>query len=97
MVAINQDPWGRQARRVDAQQAKNTSLLVDGPKASTGSQNGGVFTPLQIMQRCDPSEPLQKWRWRNVTQTSGSKTVNGSVPRPASVPTKLTEPCALVH
>ena len=52
---------------------------MGGPKASTGSQNGGVFTPLQIMQRCDPSEPLQQWRWRNVTQTSGSKTVNGSV------------------
>jgi hypothetical protein len=79
VVQINQDSWGRQARRVDAQTASNTSLLVAGPKASVGSQNGGVFDPLQIMQRCDPSEPLQRWRWRNVSQTVGSKTTKGSV------------------
>ena len=75
VMQINQDPWGRQARRVDAQQPKNTTLLVTGGSAT----HPDPLAPIQIMQRCDPSEPLQMWRWRNVTQTQGGKTSNGSV------------------
>ena len=37
------------------------------------------LNPLQILQRCNATNPLQRWRWRNVSQTVGSKTVEGTV------------------
>lgn len=41
VLEINQDPWGKQARRIDAQPAANTSLLVGGAgKSSPGAQTG---------------------------------------------------------
>lgn len=68
VIECNQDPWGIQARRVDAQLPRNTSLLSTYP-----------FNPLQILQRCDPANPLQRWRWRNVSQTKHGRVTNGSV------------------
>lgn len=38
------------------------------------------LNPLQILQRCNATNPLQRWRWRNVTQAdSKGKATNGSV------------------
>eukprot|EP01047_Picozoa_sp_COSAG01_P049959 COSAG01_NODE_5000_length_4554_cov_8.000449_3_plen_75_part_00 len=41
LVDINQDAWGRQARRIAALEPRNTSLLSEYP-----------LNPIQIMQRC---------------------------------------------
>ncbi len=68
VIECNQDPWGIQARRIDAQTPKNVSLLSTYP-----------FNPLQLLQRCDPLNSLQRWRWRNVSQANHGKVTNGSV------------------
>ena len=50
-VAINQDPYGNQARRVAVQPARNTSLLPP-------------WHALALLAPCNASAPLQKWRFR---------------------------------
>eukprot|EP00038_Savillea_parva_P019610 m.28089 g.28089 ORF g.28089 m.28089 type:complete len:758 (-) comp4481_c0_seq1:102-2375(-) len=57
-VAINQDPWGRQAQRVKATPASNQSLAA-GPHAV------GVLKP------CQQGLGLQQWKFKS-SSTSGS-------------------------
>ena len=51
---------------------------MDALKLRCHSSRGCALTP---MWRCvaDPANPLQRWRWRNVSQSSHGKTQNGSV------------------
>lgn len=51
-VAVNQDSWGVQARRVHVSTPANTSL-------------GDQYDNIAVLAVCDPSRPTQAWRWRN--------------------------------
>jgi len=52
-IAVNQDPWGVQARRVAVQTPRNTSL---------GTPQDNVL----VLGVCDSQVPTQTWHWRDV-------------------------------
>ena len=57
-VAVNQDAYGNQARRISVQPAKNTSLSAP-------------WHALALLAPCAPGKPLQSWRYRT---TPGGRT-----------------------
>ena len=52
-LAVNQDSWGLQARRVAVQAPRNSSL------------NPSPFDNIAVVAKCNPAEPTQRWTFVN--------------------------------
>jgi len=70
-IAVNQDSWGVQAKRVAVLTPKNTTL-------------GGPFDNIAVVRQCDPSVPTQTWFWNN--KTTPAKNLLYMVPCDSSDP-----------
>jgi hypothetical protein len=58
-IAVNQDAWGIQARRVAVQVPRNTSI------------SASAFDNIAVIAPCDASEPTQSWTY--VNRSAGDK------------------------
>ena len=57
-LAVNQDAWGLQARRVAVQEPRNASLTAS------------PFDNIAVIARCSPAEPTQKWTFVNSSSSA---------------------------